>query len=86
MATPDRCCGSAGLYAAVQPTMSAEVLDAKLRDVASTGASVICTANPGCTMQLQTGIRRSGMHAEVRHTIELLDESYRAADAISRSR
>jgi glycolate oxidase iron-sulfur subunit len=80
MATPDRCCGSAGLYSAVQPEMSARVLEAKMADVASTGASVICTANPGCTMQLETGVRRSGVEAEVRHVIELLDEAMRAGE------
>ncbi len=78
MATPDRCCGSAGLYSMVQPGMSNAVLDAKLRDVTATGASVVCTENPGCTLQLQAGVRRAGLDAEVRHVIELLDASYRA--------
>ena len=78
MQTPDRCCGSAGLYSAVQPGMSATVLAAKMRDIAGTGADVICTANPGCTLQLQAGVRRTGGTAAVRHVIELLDQSYRA--------
>jgi glycolate oxidase iron-sulfur subunit len=46
-----------------------------MADVAATGASTICTANPGCTMQLQAGVRRTGLDAEVRHVIEVLDES-----------
>jgi glycolate oxidase iron-sulfur subunit len=78
MATPDRCCGSAGLYSAVQSEMSATVLDAKMRDIAQTEAHVIGTANPGCTLQLQAGVRRAGGEMTVRHVIELLDESYRA--------
>jgi glycolate dehydrogenase iron-sulfur subunit len=75
MATPDRCCGSAGLYSAVQPEMSARVLEAKMDDVQGTGAQVICTANPGCTMQLQAGVRRRGLDAEVRHVIEILSQA-----------
>ena len=75
MAAPDRCCGSAGLYSAVQPDMSARVLDAKMDDVQGTGASVICTANPGCTMQLQAGVRRRDLDATVQHVIELLSQS-----------
>jgi glycolate oxidase iron-sulfur subunit len=75
MATPDRCCGSAGIYSVVQGEMAARVLEAKMADVAATGASTICTANPGCTMQLQAGVRRTGLDAEVRHVIEVLDES-----------
>ena len=77
--TPDRCCGSAGIYSAVQPAMSADVLAAKMADIEGTGADVICTANPGCTLQIQAGVRRSGLDAEVQHVIELLDESLRRA-------
>ena len=76
--TPDRCCGSAGIYSMVQPELSATILEAKMRDVASTGADVICTENPGCTLQLQAGVIRTGSHAEVRHVIEVLDEAVRA--------
>ncbi len=80
MRTPDRCCGSAGLYTLAQPGMSRTVLEAKMDDVASTGASVVCTANPGCTLQLQAGVRRRDLDVDVRHVIELLDESYRVGE------
>jgi glycolate oxidase iron-sulfur subunit len=75
MRTPDRCCGSAGIYSAVQSEMAATVLEPKMADIAGTGAGVVCTSNPGCTMQIQAGVRRSGLDAEVQHVIELLDES-----------
>ena len=78
MRTPDRCCGSAGLYSVVQPEMSATILDAKMADIASTGAGVVCTSNPGCTMQIEAGVRRAGMDADVRHVIEILDEAIQA--------
>jgi glycolate oxidase iron-sulfur subunit len=78
--TPDRCCGAAGLYSLVQPAMSRAVLDAKLADIEASGASVVATANPGCTMQIEAGLRRAGMPVTVRHVIELLDQSYRAAN------
>jgi glycolate oxidase iron-sulfur subunit len=78
MATPDRCCGSAGIYSLTQPAMSRAVLDAKLREIAVTGAAIVATSNPGCTMQIESGARRSGIRLDVRHVIELLDQSYRA--------
>ena len=81
MKTPDRCCGSAGIYSFVQPDLSAQVLASKMEDVQRTGADVICTANPGCTLQLQAGVVRTGMHAEVRHVIEVLDEAISAGAA-----
>ncbi len=84
-ATPDRCCGAAGLYSTVQRAMSREVLDAKVADIAGTGAGVVVTSNPGCTMQIETGLRRAGRPGEVLHLIELLDRSY-AAGAEERSR
>jgi len=80
MQAPDRCCGSAGIYSFTQPAMSAEILADKMRDVASTKAAVIATANPGCMMQLEAGLRRNTIQGRVVHVIELLDEAYRAED------
>ncbi len=79
MATPDRCCGSAGLYSLVQQEMSARLLDRKMDDVRSTGATTIATANPGCMMQLEAGLRQRGALGRVVHVIELLDEAMSAA-------
>jgi glycolate oxidase iron-sulfur subunit len=76
MAHPDLCCGSAGLYMLTQPEMATRILDDKMRDVASTGARTIVTANPGCMMQLQRGLVRSGTSGEVKHVVELVDEAY----------
>ena len=78
MAYPDLCCGSAGLYMLTQPEMSTRILDDKMRDIASTGAPTIVTANPGCMMQLERGLARSGITGEVKHVVELVDEAYGA--------
>ena len=83
--TPDRCCGSAGVYSLVQSAMAQTVLAAKLEDIASTGASIVATANPGCTLQLEAGLRRAGQPVTVQHVIELLDRSYTAGDDLQRS-
>ena len=80
MRTPDRCCGSAGLYSAVQPEISKRVLAEKMDDVLGTGAEQVCTANPGCMMQLDQGLARfdaeGAMLPRSAHAIELLDEAY----------
>ncbi len=78
MDTPDRCCGSAGVYSFAQRDMSLRVLDDKMADVASTHTEVIATGNPGCMMQLEAGLRRAKLSGRVVHVIELLDEAYRA--------
>jgi glycolate oxidase iron-sulfur subunit len=73
----DLCCGSAGLYMLTEGDMSSRILDDKMRDVAATGAHTIVTSNPGCMMQVQRGLHRSGLTGEVKHVVELLDEAYR---------
>ncbi len=80
LATPDRCCGSAGIYSVVQPEMSRTVLDAKLEDIAGTDASIVATANIGCTLQIEAGLRSTGSPSTAQHVIELLDRAYAAGD------
>ena len=75
----DMCCGSAGIYNVVQPEMSMRVLDDKMREVAATGADTIATANPGCMLQLEAGLRKCNLPGRVVHVIELLDAAYEAA-------
>jgi glycolate oxidase iron-sulfur subunit len=77
---PDRCCGSAGVYNIAQVDTANAVLDAKMEDIAGTGAEVIVTSSTGCQMQLIAGVRRAGLTAKVMHVVELLDLSYRATD------
>lgn len=78
MRNPDRCCGSAGIYSVVQAEMSAQVLETKMGSIAATGAGTVCTANPGCTLQIEAGTRRHEVDADVRHVIEVLAESIEA--------
>jgi glycolate oxidase iron-sulfur subunit len=72
----DLCCGSAGLYMLTERDMSTRILDDKMSEVAATNAETIVTANPGCMMQLQRGVARAGLHADVRHVIEVIDDAY----------
>ena len=44
----------------------------------STNAVTVCTANPGCTLQLEAGLRRESSDMDVRHVVELLAKSVRA--------
>ncbi|MGQ9502814.1 MAG: (Fe-S)-binding protein [Anaerolineae bacterium] len=77
---PDRCCGSAGIYNIAQVDVANAILDAKIADIAATGADLIITTNTGCHMQLLAGVRRAGLSAKVMHLVEVLDLSYRKGD------
>ncbi|MCX5767790.1 MAG: heterodisulfide reductase-related iron-sulfur binding cluster [Gemmatimonadetes bacterium] len=74
----EQCCGSAGLYSLVEPSLSQRVLSPKLAHIAATGAQVVATGNPGCLMHIGAGLVRSGAHACARHPVELLDDAYAA--------
>jgi glycolate oxidase iron-sulfur subunit len=77
MPLSDLCCGSAGIYNVVENEMAMAVLDKKMQSVNITGAQVIATANPGCMLQLEAGVRLHGEGQRVVHVVELLDEAYK---------
>ena len=78
MPLSDLCCGSAGIYNVVQNEMALAVLEKKMQYVNATAAEVIATANPGCMLQLEAGVRLHGRHQRVMHVVEILDEAYRS--------
>jgi len=76
MRHPDICCGAAGLYSTLEPEMSNRVLQEKLDDLVATGADVVAVANPGCQMQLESGLRMRGSSMKVEHVAETLLRAY----------
>jgi len=81
MPMADLCCGSAGIYNVVHSKMAMQILKHKMEHVASTGAALIVTANPGCMLQLAAGARLYGNGQRVAHVVEVLDEAYRKHSA-----
>jgi glycolate oxidase iron-sulfur subunit len=74
----DWCCGSAGIYNVTQPDLARSILERKVAHIVRTGADTVVTANPGCLMQIQSGLRQAGSNVRVVHLLDLLDEAYRA--------
>jgi glycolate oxidase iron-sulfur subunit len=72
----DWCCGSAGIYNLTQPDMATRLLRRKVRHVTSTGAEAVVTANPGCILQIQQGLREAGSDIRVLHLVEILERGY----------
>jgi glycolate oxidase iron-sulfur subunit len=70
------CCGSAGVYSITQPEQAARLIERKVGHLRRTGASLVATANPGCHLQLQNGLRDAGLGFEVVHPISLLADAY----------
>ncbi|MFZ6766509.1 glycolate oxidase subunit GlcF [Undibacterium sp. Di26W] len=69
------CCGSAGTYSVLQPKLSYQLRDNKLRSLEATDAEMILSANIGCLTHLQ-----SGTDTPVRHWVELIDLALHAAE------
>ena len=70
------CCGSAGIYNLTEPEMAGRLQRRKVEAIVETGAKIVVTANPGCAMQVASGLRDARYPASVRHLVELLDEAY----------
>ena len=59
-----------------EPQMSERVLETKIDNISETRAEVVATANPGCFIQLQNGIRKRGLDIDVKYVTDLLSEAY----------
>ena len=64
---PHICCGSAGTYNIVQPTLAGQLRERKLANLTATEADLVAAGNIGCITQL------SGDALPIVHTIQLLD-------------
>ena len=70
---PHLCCGSAGTYSVLNPTIAYQLRDRKLGHLAELQPQVIASANIGCITHLQ-----SGTSTPVRHWVEVLDDVLQA--------
>ena len=73
---PHLCCGSAGTYSVLNPTIAYQLRDRKLGHRAELQPQVIASANIGCITHLQ-----SGTSTPVRHWVEVLDDVLQATPA-----
>jgi glycolate oxidase iron-sulfur subunit len=67
---PHLCCGSAGTYSVLNPTIAYQLRDRKLGHLQATAPAQIVSANIGCITHLQ-----SGTATPVRHWVEMLDDA-----------
>jgi glycolate oxidase iron-sulfur subunit len=65
---PHLCCGSAGTYNLMQPEISKQLRDRKVRSIEAKKPDIIAAGNIGCMMQIG-----SASDIPIVHTVELLD-------------
>ncbi|NIP37659.1 MAG: 4Fe-4S dicluster domain-containing protein [Candidatus Dadabacteria bacterium] len=71
----DMCCGSAGIYNLVQPDMSEKLLNRKVLNIKEIKPDVLVASNPGCLLQITSGLKKEGVKIETAHPIELIDQA-----------
>lgn len=69
------CCGSAGVYNVTNPMQSRQLQRRKLDRALAPGPATIVTTNPGCLLQLKSGLVERGSPVTVKHLAEVLDEA-----------
>ena len=62
------CCGAGGAYAAMEPELAGSIRERKLAAIERSGADLVASANPGCTIHL------ANAGVTVRHPLEIVDE------------
>lgn len=71
------CCGAGGAYSALEPVLAGQIRDRKLeaidRALQRSGATMLASANPGCSMHLQGLLSERGV--SVKHPMDLLAEA-----------
>ena len=76
MESSNRCCGSAGIYNITHPEMSQTILYEKIENIKKTGVDAVIAPNPGCMIQIKSGIKKHNLEMEVLHIVELIDRAY----------
>jgi glycolate oxidase iron-sulfur subunit len=71
------CCGSAGVYNMLQPEVADELGQQKATNLLNTGATLIASPNPGCSLQIKKHLDLQDQVVPIMHPMELLDHSIR---------
>ncbi len=68
----DVCCGFGGSTSLEHPEIAERLLNNKLNNAESTGASILVADNPGCLMHLRGGVDANGRTIRVLHLAQLI--------------
>ncbi len=71
------CCGSAGVYNMLHPEVAEELGQMKVTNLLNTGAALVASPNPGCSLQIQKHLDKQQQSLPLMHPMELLDRSIR---------
>ena len=70
----DVCCGFGGSSSVDHPEVARGIVARKLGNVRQTGATLLCSDNPGCILHLRGAADAAGLGVRVQHVAEVLAE------------
>ena len=73
----EQCCGSAGVYNLIEPASADDIGRRKADAVLSTKATILASANPGCSLQIRRMVEERGGAVEAAHPVEIIDRAIR---------
>jgi L-lactate dehydrogenase complex protein LldE len=73
LAKSEECCGFGGLFSIEHPEISKEMLDRKVENFISSGASVLVSCDSGCLAHISGGLQRRNSSLRAVHIAEILD-------------
>ena len=77
IADDGRCCGAGGSYSITQPEFAGEIRTQKVAAIRATGALVVASANPGCSMWLADAPSDGAPLLSLRHPMSIVAEALR---------
>jgi L-lactate dehydrogenase complex protein LldE len=72
MRDPEACCGFGGAFCVKYPAISDRIVEAKVAQIAASGADTLVTGDVGCLLNIEGKARRAGVKIRALHVAEVL--------------
>ena len=72
LAEEENCCGFGGIFSVVYPEVSRAMMEAKVKNIAASGAEYVVVGEPGCLMNIAGGLKKVNATVKPVHLIEIL--------------
>ena len=70
----EECCGFGGLFSIEHPEISKAMLDRKLDNLITSGASILVSCDAGCVAHISGGLQRNKISLQAIHIADILDK------------
>jgi L-lactate dehydrogenase complex protein LldE len=68
----ETCCGFGGAFSVIYPEVSGTMMQAKVRNIESSGAEVLVAGDAGCLMNIAGGLQKAGSPVRAVHLADVL--------------